>query len=57
MTQRGLIWLSQELTRTSGERVTVPGSTLRGRTPGDPGAQRLPAPRIVALDFWEAQNF
>lgn len=38
-------------TRTSGERVTVLGSTLRGRTPEDPGARRLPAPRMVALDF------
>lgn len=57
VTQRGLIWLGQELTRTSGERVTVLGSTLRGRTPGDPGAQQLPAPRTVALTFGKLKTF
>lgn len=36
MSQKRLIRLSQGLTRTSGERITVLGSTLRGRTPGDP---------------------
>lgn len=51
MTQRGLIRLSQELTRTSSGRVTVLGSTLRGRAPGNPGTQRPPAARMMALDF------
>lgn len=51
VTHRGHMRLSQELTRSSGERVTVLGCKLRGWTPGDPGPLLLPAARMVALDF------
>lgn len=57
MTHRGLISLSQELTRSSGEGVTVLGCTLRGRTLDDPGDQRPLRPGWWLWTFEELKTF